>query len=372
MNNTSSLSVNESSSATYLDEEARWRAVLRKDRRADGKFFFAVKTTGVFCRPSCPARRAHRENVTFYESAADAEQAGFRACMRCDPKGPTPDERHAAAVIAACRAIETAEETPTLSDLANSAGMSRFHFHRIFKRATGLSPKGYATANRSERMRDELARRPTITEAIYEAGFNSNGRFYAESSGMLGMKPRDYRSGGEGETIRFAVGECSLGSILVAASAKGVCAISLGDDPDALSEALQDRFPRANIVGGDKGFERLVAKVVGLIEAPRSGLALPLDVRGTAFQQRVWKALREIPSGTTSSYSEIAKRVGSPKAVRAVARACASNPLAVAIPCHRVVRRNGNVSGYRWGIERKIALLKKEKVATRKWSETIA
>jgi len=347
----------------YLDEEARWRAVLRKDRRADGKFFFAVKTTGVFCRPSCSARRARRENVTFYESAVDAEQAGFRPCMRCHPKGPTLDERNAAAVIAACRAIETAEESPSLSELARTAGMSRYHFHRIFKTATGLSPKGYATANRSERMRDQLPRRKTVTEAIYQAGFNSNGRFYADSSGMLGMKPKDYRRGGKGETIRFAVGECWLGSILVAASKKGVCAISLGDDPDALTKALQDRFPRAIIIGGDKGFEKLVAKVIGFIEAPKASLDLPLDVRGTAFQQRVWKALREIPPGTTSTYSEIAERIGATKAVRAVARACASNGLAVAIPCHRVVRKDGNVSGYRWGVERKLALLEKEKIA---------
>lgn len=357
------MSVNESSCATYLDEEARWRAVRRRDRRADGQFFFAVKTTGVFCRPSCSARRARRENVTFYESVVDAEQAGFRACMRCHPKGPTLDERHAAAVTAACRAIETAEESPSLSELARSAGMSRFHFHRIFKMATGLSPKGYATANRSERMRDQLLRRRTVTEAIYRAGFNSNGRFYADSSGMLGMKPRDYRSGGKGETIRFAVGECSLGSLLVAASKKGVCAISLGDDPDALTKALQDRFPRAIIIGGDKDFEKLIARVVGFIEAPEASLDLPLDVRGTAFQQRVWKALREIPPGTTSNYSEIAKCIGSPKAIRAVARACASNGLAVAIPCHRVVRKDGNLSGYRWGIERKRALLEKEKRA---------
>ena len=347
----------------YLDEEARWRAVLRKDRRADGKFFFAVKTTGVFCRPSCSARRARRENVTFYESAVDAEQAGFRPCMRCHPKGPTLDERNAAAVIAACRAIETAEESPSLSELARTAGMSRYHFHRIFKTATGLSPKGYATANRSERMRDQLPRRKTVTEAIYQAGFNSNGRFYADSSGMLGMKPKDYRRGGKGETIRFAVGECWLGSILVAASKKGVCAISLGDDPDALTKALQDRFPRAIIIGGDKGFEKLVAKVIGFIEAPKASLDLPLDVRGTAFQQRVWKALREIPPGTTSTYSEIAERIGATKAVRAVARACASNGLAVAIPCHRVVRLNGHISGYRWGVERKLALLEKEKIA---------
>jgi AraC family transcriptional regulator of adaptative response/methylated-DNA-[protein]-cysteine methyltransferase len=242
--------------------------------------------------------------------------------------------------------------------------MSRFHFSRVFKTVTGLSPKAYAKANRSERLRDELSRRKTVTEAIYEAGFQSNSRFYVDSSAMLGMKPKDYRRGGRGETIRFAVGECSLGSILVAASPKGVCAISLGDDPDALMRALQDRFPKAHLVGGDQGFEKIVAQVVAFIDAPQTGLQLPLDVRGTVFQQRVWNALRAIPCGRTSSYSEIADRIGSPGAIRAVARACASNGHAVAIPCHRVVRMNGNVSGYRWGIERKRALLQREKIAT--------
>lgn len=355
------MSVNESSRATYPDDGAKWRAVVQKDHNADGKFFFAVRTTGVYCRPSCPARPAHRKNVTFYESAADAERAGFRACMRCHPTAPTLGDRHAAAVTAACRAIETAEELPSLAALASSAGLSRYHFHRIFKTATGLSPKVYAAAHRSERMRKELPKHRTVTEAIYEAGFKSNGRFYAGSPGMLGMKPKDYRARGRGATIRFAVGECSLGSILVAASDNGVCAIFLGDDPNLLVKNLQDRFSKATIIGGDKGFEKLVAKVVGFIESPGTDLALPLDVRGTAFQQRVWQALRDIPAGNTSNYSEIARRIGSPRSVRAVARACASNPLAVAIPCHRVVRRDGNLSGYRWGVERKLALLEKER-----------
>ncbi len=359
-----SLSVDESVSEAFPDDEARWQAVLRKDHQADGHFFFAVKTTGVFCRPGCPARPARRENVIFFTSAVAAEQAGFRSCRRCCPKEPTPRERNAAAVVAACRAIETSEESPSLSQLARSAGMSRFHFSRVFKTVTGLSPKAYAKANRSERLRDELSRRKTVTEAIYEAGFQSTSRFYVDSSAMLGMKPKDYRRGGRGETIRIAVGECSLGSILVAASRKGVCAISLGDDPDALMRALQDRFPKAHLVGGDQGFEKIVAQVVAFIEAPQTGLQLPLDVRGTVFQQRVWNALREIACGETASYSEIAERIGSPGAIRAVARACASNRHAVAIPCHRVVRRDGKASGYRWGVERKRALLQRERIAT--------
>ncbi len=269
--------------------------------------------------------------------------------------------RHTTAVTAACRALESSNETPDLAALAVAAGLSRFHFHRLFKKTTGLTPKAYAQAQRARRTRAELPRRRTVTEALYGAGFNSNGRFYAQSTQMLGMTPSRFRAGGVGETIRFAVGECSLGSFLVASSDHGVCAIFLGDDPDALARELQDRFPQAQLRGGDRAFERTVARVVGLIEAPKIGWDLPLDVRGTAFQQRVWQALRKIPAGATASYSDIAQSIGSPRAVRAVATACASNKIAVAIPCHRIVRRDGNLSGYRWGVERKRQLLAREK-----------
>jgi len=238
--------------------------------------------------------------------------------------------------------------------------MRRFHFHRVFKAITGLTPKGFAIAHRADRVRDELTRSATVTDAIYGAGFNSHGRFYAASSEMLGMTPTDFRSGGNGTAIRFAIGECSLGAILIAATDNGVCAILLGDDPDTLVHDLEDRFPKARLIGGDKQFEQLVANVVGFVEAPALGLDLPLDVRGTASQQRVWQALREIPPGSTASYSEIAERIGAPKTVRAVAQACASNLIAVAIPCHRVVRNDGGLSGYRWGVERKRALLDRE------------
>jgi AraC family transcriptional regulator of adaptative response/methylated-DNA-[protein]-cysteine methyltransferase len=241
--------------------------------------------------------------------------------------------------------------------------MSTFRFHRVFKALTGVTPKDYATACRSQRVRKELSKSNTVTEAIYDAGFNSNGRFYANSSQTLGMTPTIFRSGGTGTTIRFAVGECSLGSVLVASSEKGVCAISLGDDPDALVRDLQDQFPKARLIGGDKKFERMVAQVIGFIEAPKTGLDLPLDVRGTAFQQKVWRTLREIPAGSTVSYTEIAERIGAPKAVRAVAQACASNHIAVAIPCHRVLRHDGALSGYRWGVQRKSALLAREAAA---------
>jgi AraC family transcriptional regulator of adaptative response/methylated-DNA-[protein]-cysteine methyltransferase len=263
-------------------------------------------------------------------------------------------------VAKACRAIERAEEMPSLDRLADAAGMSRFHFHRVFKSITGITPKGYAAAHRARRVREELTRASDVTEAIYGSGFNSNSRFYAAASGVLGMTPTSFRSGGTGASIYFAVGECSLGSVLVAATDKGVCAILLGDDPEALVRDLQDRFPNAQFVGGDPDFELLVSRVVGCVEAPSLGLDLPLDVRGTAFQQRVWKALRNIPAGSTASYTEIARCIGAPKAVRGVAQACAANAIAVAIPCHRVVRNDGTLAGYRWGVERKRALLERE------------
>jgi AraC family transcriptional regulator of adaptative response/methylated-DNA-[protein]-cysteine methyltransferase len=336
---------------------------VRRDHAADGAFYYSVRTTGVYCRPTCAARLARRENVRFHTTCAEAERAGFRPCKRCRPNEAGLAEQRALIIAQACRMIEETEEVPSLDDLAKSAGMSRFHFHRVFKALTGVTPKAYANAHRARRVRDELKRSATVTEAIYGAGFNSNGPFYATSSGLLGMTPTAFRAGGNGESIRFAVGECWLGSILVAATEKGVCAISFGADPGVLVRDLQDRFPKANLIGADKEFEQLVAKVVGFIAAPAVSFELPLDVRGTAFQQRVWKALREIPAGETTTYAEIAGRIGQPKAVRAVAQACASNAIAVAIPCHRVVRTDGSLSGYRWGLERKRALLDREATA---------
>jgi AraC family transcriptional regulator, regulatory protein of adaptative response / methylated-DNA-[protein]-cysteine methyltransferase len=344
----------------FASDAERWEAVVRRDAAADGDFFYSVRTTGVYCRPSCPSRGAKRENVAFHASASAAERAGFRPCRRCRPNEPALRDRQAGAVAKACRMIEEADEIPSLAALARAAGMSRFHFHRLFKAETGVTPKAYADAHRARRMAGELAGSGTVTEAIYGAGFNSSGRFYAASSERLGMTPTAFRNGGHGTTIRFAVAESSLGSILVAATEKGVCAISLGDDPDGLVRALEDRFPKAQLVGGDAAFEALVAKVVGYVEAPRRGLDLPLDIRGTAFQERVWQALRDIPPGETRTYTEIAERIGRPKAVRAVAQACASNEIAVAIPCHRVIRNDGSLSGYRWGVERKRSLLERE------------
>ncbi len=348
----------ELAAATVSDP--RWAVVAARSAEADGTFFYAVRTTGVYCRPSCAARRARPENVRFHATRADAERAGFRPCKRCRPDQPSLVEQHAAKVTEACRLIETSLAVPSLEELARGAGLSTFHFHRVFKTVTGLTPRAYAAAHRGARVRRELGRAPSVTAAIYESGYGSNGRFYDESAELLGMTPTTYRAGGVNAAIRFAVGECSLGSILVAESERGVCAIMLGDDPDALARDLQDRFPRATLLGGDVEFERLVARVVGFVEAPGLGLDLPLDVRGTAFPQRVWQALREIPPGTTATYTEVAARIGSPSAARAVAGACAANQLAVAIPCHRVVRTDGGLSGYRWGVERKRMLLQRE------------
>jgi AraC family transcriptional regulator of adaptative response/methylated-DNA-[protein]-cysteine methyltransferase len=347
------------SSAPTLDDE-RCAAFMARDASCDGQFYIAVETTGIYCRPSCPARRPKRANVRFHETAAEAEAAGFRPCKRCKPDQPNLVEQHAAKVAEACRLIETAEVEPSLDKLAQAVGLSAYHFHRIFKTTLGVTPKAYARAHRNKRVREELSRRATVTEAIYGAGFNSNGRFYATSSEVLGMSPSEFRAGAPDAEIKFAIGKSSLGLVLVAASDKGVCAIFFGDSPDELERDLKKQFPRAKLVGNDNAFGQLVAKVIHFVEDPRTGFDLPLDIRGTAFQHRVWEALRHIPAGSTASYAEIAKAIGAPKAVRAVARACATNRIAVAIPCHRVIGSDGSLTGYAGGIERKRALLAKE------------
>lgn len=347
--------------ATQTEQDPRWRQVLARDIAADGTFVYSVRTTGVYCRPSCASRPAKPENVRFHDSCAAAEAAGFRACKRCAPNAASLQQQHAAAMTAACRTIEQAEHEPTLEQLAARAGMSPFHFHRLFRAIVGVTPKAYARAHRGARVRSELTKSGTVSRAIYEAGYNSSGRFYADSYRMLGMTPSGWREGGAGEAIRFAVGESSYGAILVGSTEQGVCAVTLGDDPDRLVRELQDRFPNATLIGDDPAFAAIVAKVVGFVEAPETGLDLPLDVRGTAFQHRVWQALRAIPAGTTVSYAELAERIGAPRAVRAVAGACANNAIAVAIPCHRVVRTDGALSGYRWGVERKRELLRRER-----------
>jgi AraC family transcriptional regulator, regulatory protein of adaptative response / methylated-DNA-[protein]-cysteine methyltransferase len=343
--------------------DPRWARVVARDRSADGAFWYSVATTCVYCRPSCPSRGANPKNVAFHDTLEAAKATGFRACKRCNPDGASRDAENAILVEKACRLIEEAEAMPSLERLADAVGLSAGYFHRLFKATTGLTPKDYAAAHRASRVREELKKRDTVTRAIYDAGFNSSGRFYEKSTEMLGMTPTRYRQGGTDEEIRFAIGQSSLGAILVASSGKGVVAILMADDPDKLARELQDRFPRARLVGADKAYEALVARVVGLVEAPALGADLPLDIRGTAFQRRVWKALQDIPAGTTASYADIAARIGVPKAVRAVASACAANNLAVAIPCHRVVRSDGSLSGYAWGIERKRRLLQVETAA---------
>lgn len=343
-----------------IPDQARWEALRRRDPAADGRFVYSVRTTGVYCRPSCAARPARPENVAFHESCAEAERAGFRPCKRCRPNESSRRERQAALVADACRRIEEAETAPTLDALAAAAGLSPHHFHRLFKEIAGVTPKGYAQAHRAGRAAGRLRAAGTVTEAIYDAGYSSSSRFYESSNQRLGMTPTAYRRGGQGADIRFAVADCSLGSVLVAATAKGVCAILLGDDPDALVRDLQDRFPKAALTGDDPAFDATVAQAVGLVERPGQAVPLPLDIGGTVFQQRVWQALRAIPAGSTASYGDIARAIGEPAAVRAVARACGANALAVAIPCHRVVRSDGGLSGYRWGVERKRELLTRE------------
>jgi AraC family transcriptional regulator of adaptative response/methylated-DNA-[protein]-cysteine methyltransferase len=343
-----------------MADDPRWARIVARDKTADGCFWYSVATTGIYCRPSCPSRTANPRNVQLHDTLAAAKATGFRPCKRCNPDGISIEGENAAIIAQACRLIEESEEEPSLNDLAEAVGRSPSYFHRMFKAITGLTPKDYAVAHRAAKVRQGLDSGNSVTEAMYDAGFNSSGRFYEKSTGLLGMTPTQYRAGGANEEIRFAVGETSLGAILVASSKKGVASILLGTDPDTLVRNLQDRFPKARLIGADGDYEALVATVVGFVEAPNLGLDLPLDVRGTAFQQRVWQALQEIPVGQTVSYAEVARRIGSPKAVRAVAGACAANNLAVAIPCHRVVRNDGSLSGYAWGVERQRVLLDRE------------
>lgn len=345
------------------EDDPRWRAVVDRDASADGAFVYAVETTGIYCRPSCTSRQPNPKNVTFHDTPQAARRAGYRACKRCHPDEASALTPEARRIADACRTIEQAETPPKLEELAAASGLSEAHFHRKFKEITGLTPKAYGEACRAEKMREALDRpEQRITDAIYAAGFNAPSRFYERAAQELGMSPTTYKKGGAGMTIRFALGECALGSILVAQSEVGICAISLGETPEALLEAFQARFGEAELVGGDESFEALVAQVVGHVEAPGGAAPeLPLDIRGTAFQRRVWQALRQIPAGETRSYAEVAEAIGAPTSSRAVAQACGANTLAVLIPCHRVVRQDGSLSGYRWGVARKKALLAKER-----------
>jgi AraC family transcriptional regulator, regulatory protein of adaptative response / methylated-DNA-[protein]-cysteine methyltransferase len=355
------MKTNKVSTSGTVADDPRWVRIVARDKSADGIFWYSVLTTGVYCRPSCPSRIANPKNVQIHSTLAEAKATGFRPCKRCNPDDRSADDETAVLVAKACRLIDNSEEELSLDALATRVGRSSSHFHRLFKATTGLTPKEYADAHRAARIREGLMKNTSVTEAIYDAGFNSSGRFYEKSKELLGMMPTQYRTGGANEEINFALGQTTLGSILVASSKKGVVAILLGDDPDKFLRELQDRFPKAKLIGADKEYEKLVAHVVGFIEAPNQGLNLPLDIRGTAFQQRVWRVLQGIPAGKTVSYAEIAKKIGSPKLVRAVAGACAANNIAVTIPCHRVVRTDGSLSGYAWGIDRKRQLIDRER-----------
>ncbi len=342
-------------------DEDCWQAVRVRDRAADGRFWYSVRTTGVYCRPSCAARLANRCNVAFHASREAARAAGFRACLRCRPDEP---ERASAMVAQACRALDAALESgeapPDLAALAGAAGVSRFHFQRLFKAALGVTPRGYAAALRAGRLRAALPEAASVTQAIYDAGYGSGRQFYAAAQDTLGMKPGAYRDGGRDAAIRVAVTACSLGALLVAATERGLCAVRLGDDADALLAGFQARFRNATVCTDDAAFAALVAQVAALVERPDAPAELPLDIRGTAFQQRVWDALRAIPPGRTLTYSQIAAQIGAPAAVRAVGTACGANPVAIAVPCHRAVRSDGSLAGYAWGLARKAELLRRE------------
>ncbi len=344
-----------------VSQDSRWQAFSNRDKSAEGSFVAAVTTTGIYCRPGCPSRLPHPINVRFFATSAEAEAAGFRACKRCRPEGISIQDHLAEAIAKATSLIEACEETPDYAAIAKAIGLSRHHFHRVFKDAAGVTPGAYFRSLRERRALDGLSKGAAVTEAIYDAGYGSSSRFYETLAPKLGMKPNAFAKGGAGEAVYFAVGECSLGSILVAATGKGICAIQLGDDPDTLIEAMQKRFPKADFIGGDSSFEEIVAEAVGIVEEPSRGLGLPLHVRGTAFQLKVWEALRGIAPGETLTYKELAAKIGVPGAIRAVASACANNKIAVAIPCHRVVRTGGALAGYRWGIDRKAALLARER-----------
>jgi AraC family transcriptional regulator of adaptative response/methylated-DNA-[protein]-cysteine methyltransferase len=345
----------------FRTDDERWAVFAARDVSAEGSFVVCVKTTEIYCRPGCPARTPRRENVVFHQNSAAAERAGFRECKRCRPKSASHASQQAELIADACRAIERADNLPSLSVLAKSAGLSPSRFHRVFKSVTGVTPRAYATALRAERTGRSLRSCQTVTEAIYASGFGSSGRFYEAAPERLGMTPTQVRAGGRGLTIRYATGKCWLGLVLVAATERGICAIMFGDEAEPLVRDLEGRFPRAELIAGDRKFRETVAAVAAYVQQPSRGLDLPLDIIGTAFQQQVWELLRTIPAGSTATYTEIAKRLGKASAVRAVASACAANPISVAIPCHRVVRSDGSLAGYYWGIERKRKLLALER-----------
>ncbi|HYF23959.1 MAG TPA: bifunctional DNA-binding transcriptional regulator/O6-methylguanine-DNA methyltransferase Ada [Caulobacteraceae bacterium] len=347
--------------AAPLTDDDRYALAATRDRRWRDAFVLGVETTGIYCRPGCPARLPLRRNVRFFDTVEQARAAGFRACKRCRPdEAGSP---HAEAVARACRSIEAAEAAPTLESLAAEAGLSPFHFHRVFKAGTGVTPAQYAAAIKDRRAKAAMAEGASVTEALFDAGYGSASRFYDRAEDRFGMAPARWRKGGADERILIATAPCAFGHVLVGATERGLCAVELGDDPTALRADFQRRFAAAQAVDHDPGLERLLAEVVALIEQPGRACDLPLDVRGTAFQQRVWDALRRIPAGETWTYAQLAEAVGAPRAVRAVGAACGANRVAVVIPCHRVVGSDGKLTGYRWGVDAKRALIERELAA---------
>ena len=345
-----------------LNTEECWAALQSRDRRAEGAFVYAVRTTGVYCRPGCASRLPRRENVAFYQTNAEAEIAGFRPCKRCRPN-EAPGERHVAAIGRACALIRARDALPSLAELAEAAGISRFHFHRVFKQITGATPREWGKAHRLGRFAERLDAGESVAEATYAAGFGASSRAYEAAPGGLGMTPGARRHGGRGETIRFTTVKTGLGWALVAATDRGICMTALGDERAPLEAELRRRFPAALIWPADAALTAWAERIVRFVTRPDAQPDLPLDIRGTAFQAQVWRALQKIPPGRTTSYSEIAAALGRPEAVRAVARAIASNNLALLVPCHRVVRSDGELAGYRWGVERKRALIERERDA---------
>lgn len=344
----------------YTSEAERWQAVKDKDKRAAHAFYYAVKTTGIFCVPGCASRRPKQENVEYFNSTSAATTAGYRACKRCRPDDPVHSGIASDRVVATCRTIEQAEEAPSLEELASSVGLSPSHFQRLFTEHVGISPKQYAGAVRDSRVRKALEDGSPITQAIYDAGYGSASRFYERSGKVLGMPPNVYKKGGKGMMISYGVAQSFLGLIMAAFTENGICSIEFGESETALHEALISRFSEATILPGGPELETALSEVVAFIQSPEKGLDLPLDIQGTAFQQRVWRELQNIPAGETRTYSEVAESLGMPESVRAVASACARNRLAVVIPCHRVLRKGGELAGYYWGLERKKALLENE------------